>query len=131
MVELAYSNDPRLLRQKAKELAEKEAAKQAKKDAKAKYYEEIQERERKEEEAKQALIDAEKEKERKAAQDLKDAGKKLRESYKEIIVYCSTKLPSDTKYDRFYLGERLKLFKVQETCDAFFDKLKKVDDAQF
>lgn len=61
LTNLAYECDPRIKAQVAKEEAERLAIKQAKKDAKAKHYQEIEERKRKEEEEKQMALHKEEE----------------------------------------------------------------------
>jgi len=50
------------------------------------------------------------------------AARKYRETIKEIITFCKSKMPS-SKYDKFYLDEYVKKFPKQDTIDKFLGDL--------
>ena len=76
LTNLAYECDPRIREQAAKEEAERQAIKQAKKDARAKHYQEIEDRKKKEEEE-QKLAQQKEEELKKQEQERKKEEQKL------------------------------------------------------
>jgi len=50
---------------------------------------------------------------------------------KEIKEICKAALPEDTRYDRFYLDEALKIFKVQKELDQLVATLNSTPKAEF
>lgn len=127
---MAFEFDPRIKKQRQEEEEARQAAKQAKKDAKASYWKEVEEKKQVEEEKKQAEIDSEIEAAKQLKEAKKAANKLFRDTQKDIITYCADKIPN-SKYDRFFLEESLKMFSNQETLDILFGKLKNLNDSKF
>jgi len=109
LTNLAYSNDPRIKAVQKAEADAKEAIKKAKKDAKAQQYKLIEEAKKVEEEKKvqEAKDEAVKKAEAKEAKKL--AGRKYRQTVKDLIAYCVEKMPG-TNYDKYYIDELVKKY---------------------
>ena len=50
------------------------------------------------------------------------AARKYRETIKEIITFCKSKMPS-SKYDKFYVAEFCKKFPQQDNIDNLLEEL--------
>lgn len=127
MVDLAYKLDPRIVAINTKKNAEKEAIKQAKKDAKLNKYKEAEDKKKAVEEA-EAKAKEDKLKAEKEAKELKKiANRKYRETVKVLIAHCEEHMP-ETNYDRFYLDELVKKYPKQEDLDALVDAVKGITE---
>lgn len=110
---MAYSSDPRIQAEAKKEVEAKEAAKKAKKEAKAQQYKAQEEAKKLEEE--QKVEDAKLEAEKKIAEKeaKKIAGRKYRQTVKDLIAFCVEKMPG-TNYDKYYIDELVKKYPTQD-----------------
>jgi len=52
----------------------------------------------------------------------KSAAKKYRETVKETILFCVSKMPG-SKYDKFYVAEFCKKFPQQDNIDNLLEEL--------